>query len=1525
MRNRTRLREDGMKAVANHMATSFDTLRTWNGEQSRAFEELAFQLLKESVPLAGRAIRTGNPDGGVEWYATLKDGSEWGWQAKHVHGIDALLTAMTASVERVAKERPNLRRLTFVISWNLATGKAGRGGRERKSQREKYEDKVVTWQQTVAGANLIQFDLVQGSDLLDELAKPQHAGRRYFWWGELVFGAQWLASRHQEQSAAAGEKYRPDLQVDVPIQEDLLALGFDQSVCVAFDRMLLDVRSGLAEVRPWSKNEGAATVGFYEAVQVAANSLSATAEALSLQAGDASSALAPLVAGLEACRSAIRSAAEHEGELQAAWRDLSVDDPKRLESPPEWTNSYHFRILTVAVDTLLEWLGSTVGRSFRGRVYFLTGEAGSGKTHLLLDATRRALDSGRAAVFLTAAQFGRGNLWASVADQLGLEPVGAEVLLSAMDAAGEAASVRGSRFVIFIDALNETTPSDFWRVNLPMLRATVAAYPHVAIAVSCRDTYVDLVLEGSEGSHYIRRSHPGFAEREIEATQRYFAHYKLEAPRIPLLTPEFTLPLFLRLYCESLSQEDRRPAPDGHQGRVAIFERYLAAKLATVARRYRPSATSAYELGAATVQVRTVVDALLDELSRLGRESMSVTNAEQVAQGSLGPAGVDVTRVLGLLQEEGVLTRERLYLGDGEIGEGIRIVFQAFSDFLLLKRRLSLSEDPLRDAAVNSWLTTDCSWGVLEAATIVFPELHGVEVPDLLGIELADAPSELEKDGWERHHRALQLYRSLAKSLPYRRSDSISPRTIDLLNQAQACLTREEFYQVLFMLAPLPGSRLNGDRLHRYLTRRRMPQRDRDFGFATYHALSDASSPAARLARWAAAGPYLSYDPEVIELACIPLCWLLSSPNRFMRDWVTKALVQLLRGHLDVMRTLFERFWTVDDPYVVQRMNQIAYGALLRSAPAQADQAGELAGVVLELVFARPVRPDELLLDAARNTVRWAVAHGMLPDSALESSQRPYGLKLPGPPPTEATIDARYGWQEEQPEQESYSSIRLSLLRMGDFGRYVVESGLSNFSRHRIGHEYPKQELGRPRFNKSRWQKFVATLSEDQKLSLGDTLLDPEQGVLGRLSMLQYRGGGEFTHEQRALLDDLYVRPKPVNDDYPTAGARRWVFRRTLSLGWTPKLFGHQDGIIGRGRGREGHKSERWGKKYQWMAYHELLARVADNYQASRRLGDSEQYDGLHQIIGGRDIDPSLPPIDFRALNESDGTGSSAWESPPFKLANWPPTPIAFSRYRGDIERFLSDTSSEPTIATSAFVRDQLGNDWVVLESYVDRIDPAAPKGWRGLREQCTVHTLLIGDSDAGAFLASLRAESRHEILDLVDTHGHTDCCYVGEIGRVAPNCYHRHALLRQETIGDRIVAVAPTVEKYAWEGNILDCSIGETASLILPSTFMQQAAMLNFDMAGPSWLNMDGEPTFTFYTEEGTDSRALLVRAAFLQEFLKKHGLSLILLHWFERMELKDDYTDSNPYIESETAACLSSTLSIVEGAPRRTERNLN
>jgi hypothetical protein len=272
----------------------------------------------------------------------------------------------------------------------------------------------------------------------------------------------------------------------------------------------------------------------------------------------------------------------------------------------------------------------------------------------------------------------------------------------------------------------------------------------------------------------------------------------------------------------------------------------------------------------------------------------------------------------------------------------------------------------------------------------------------------------------------------------------------------------------------------------------------------------------------------------------------------------------------------------------------------------------------------------------------------------------------------------------------------------------------------------------------------------------------------------------------------------------------------------------------------------------------------------------------------------------------------------------WPSARLDFGRYRGDVNQFLADPASEPTATDSIVVRDVAGDDWVVLESFAKNVDPLAHKGWRGLQEWSSIHTLLITAGSAQVFLAALPDKPGHEVRDLVDSHGHVDCCYVGEVGRVGPTCYYQNDKPREATIGEESFRVVATVEHYAWAGNILDCSIGETARTVLPSTFIQQAAGLTFDMRGPSWLDATGAPVFTYYEEKGNDSRALVARASFLRDFLAERKLELIVFRWFERMQLSGERNDQHPFVESNVVDWLTTDLLIREGNPRRSERNL-
>lgn len=1483
----------------DRLNSGFDAIRPWQGSTARGFEELCYQLFKSDAPEGIRAIRTGNPDGGVEWYATLADGAELGWQAKHVHDIDSLLSGMTASVRAVVSDRPKVTKLTFLISSNLDTA-IGRG--RRKSQRQKYDDKVAFWHTSIAGAADIDFELVQESDILDRLALPEHEGRRWFWWGDTEFTDAWLTQRLDEQIDAAGEKYRPDLQVDLPIEDDLTALAFDAIALNHLDQLRRDVISTASDY--WISKKGSSElIEAYSAIEDAVADLKIAASDLHIEPATVDKDLAPLRRAFGDFSRAVTAASDLEYAAQTEWRATHPDQDwhaVRTNTPHE-ARGYRTSRLVDQVTELERWLDSKAGQALQRGLYFLDGVAGSGKTHLLLEATQRALQAGRPAVFLSAARFGRGDLWAGVCDQLGLPPVGADTLLGAMDAAGEAAALTGRRFVISVDALNETTDTDFWRTHLPALRAAAARWPHVALVVSCRDTYIGVVCEDAEHRRFVTRSHPGFAGHEIDATQKFFAFHGLQAPRIPLLVPEFSLPLFLKLFCEGL-RDSGETAYGGHEGRVTIFQRYLDSKLVRVARRFRPQAHSSYEQSAALRAVTAVLDALLDEFAVTGREEVSVSRAEELAAVALGGAASnEAVVVLGALQSEGVLNQELLYLADGHTEQGFRILFQALADYMILRRRLDHSEDAMADISVRDWLKDDCSWGILEAAAVVLPELHSVELPDLLGVraKVLQRPDVNDRDAHREYNRARHITLSVIRSLPYRDASAVTDRTVQLLNESLGFLRPEELFRVMFMIAPQPGNQLNGDRLHQHLVRFRMPDRDAYFGFPTYHELADESSAGSVLARWASRGPYPDYNRDVIELAAIPLIWLLLSPNRFMRDWTTKALVALLRGHIDVLERLVVRFWTVNDPYIVQRVVVIAYGALLRSDAGQHDHSRKLVARVRRLVFAEPVRVDEILLDAARGIIEWGVANGVASKAALKAIKRPYGLKPPGPVPSEDTLEKKYGWKDDQPDDERYSSILYSILSLGDFGRYVVEPGVDIFSRHPRSKPYPEQDEpdDGPSLVKSRWTKFVKSLNAPQRAQLETLLAADSAEELSSIDVISSGFFASLSREQSQLLRDSYRRPrrqKYRDDSYPVDRAKRWVFMQALRFGWTPKQFGEEDRHLGRGgSGREAHKAERWGKKYQWMAYHALLARIADNFHTARRYSDHQDYEGLHQIIADREIDPSLPPVPFHQFLDPE-SGNDTWKPPSIAFATWPPAAINFQHLGGSLTRFVRDINSEPTLDRVVLVSDSSGEPWVMLDASLPQGDPEADKPWRGLQQSFYLNSWFVPADASERALRHLPAIVRNARHDVIDDRGHIDCCYFGEIGWTPHKCSNRHADLVDVEIDGENFPVVSTVENYLWEGSLYDCSIGESVRATLPSTFVQSRASLMANERGPSWVDDDGEVVFTNYVTSDRDrQRAFFVRASWLSAFMTAHNVAVV----FGASTLRWRVTGERPY----------------------------
>ena len=200
----------------------FKSLRQWDGSQHRAFEELCYQL-RDPTPQGAKLIKTGNPDGGLEWYVTLRNGVQWGWQAKFTFKIDTLLNLMEKSLKTVIKKRPKCRRLTFCIPFDLPDAP---GTGERKSARQKFEDRKASWRVRIPGAELVRIELCSAGDLLQRLFDhPNQRGIQKFFWDREVFSPDWCKQRLAVSVKAAGGRYTPELHIDLPVALTLEGLA----------------------------------------------------------------------------------------------------------------------------------------------------------------------------------------------------------------------------------------------------------------------------------------------------------------------------------------------------------------------------------------------------------------------------------------------------------------------------------------------------------------------------------------------------------------------------------------------------------------------------------------------------------------------------------------------------------------------------------------------------------------------------------------------------------------------------------------------------------------------------------------------------------------------------------------------------------------------------------------------------------------------------------------------------------------------------------------------------------------------------------------------------------------------------------------------------------------------------------------------------------------------------------------------------------------------------------------------------
>ena len=506
------------------------------------------------------------------------------------------------------------------------------------------------------------------------------------------------------------------------------------------------------------------------------------------------------------------------------------------------------------------------------------------------------------------------------------------------------------------------------------------------------------------------------------------------------------------------------------------------------------------------------------------------------------------------------------------------------------------------------------------------------------------------------HIAALGFMReAFVESIIWRDASSFSRATDRYIKQEVLAYrgTFDDFWNALITLATTPNHPFNADRLHKILSRFKLPVRDEWWSIFLYNEYGKKRA-VNRLVEWAwDVGDKPAYDDEVIRLAGITLTWFFTTSNRSLRDRSTKAMVRLCENRIHILEKIIEKFADVNDPYVSERLYAVAYGCAMRTTDDEA-LAG-LSQCVYRLVFeSRNPPPHILFRDYARGVIEVALNRGVSLDIDIERITPPYHSDWPSIDiPESDELKEWKEWKEGMPDKQRakvqlYGSVMGDLL--GDSWRNVI-GHLDEWSSERINepHKPTHRELH---------DQFVASLTDRQKkawnvyrnvgenVSLYHSLEKVRRKEVFKQDFTEADLKGALRSSELNLLKSLRKNSKKYNllrnvladyvaephkyyreDNFDTQLARRWIMKKIINMGWTVDRFGEFDRNIYRYSlyARETRQPEGIGKKYQWISYYELLARLSDNFKMheDKWSGHTAAFQGPWDIAFLRDIDPS--------------------------------------------------------------------------------------------------------------------------------------------------------------------------------------------------------------------------------------------------------------------------------------------------------------
>ena len=1054
---------------------------------------------------------------------------------------------------------------------------------------------------------------------------------RLYWFGEETLDIGWCSHQLAKSVAYIGKRYRPDDHVEVGIANTIRILRRDDDFESRLQRVLQRLTDAITLIQEILKveNEVYALIPHCDSLS---KKLVKIRDDLSgcnhgnLYEGFLSKALLEIASTRNGSPSYLAlTEAQYE---QVEEIDTEIGEGKYKYTYPERIRR-KIRDLAAKVEDAASEFSSPEIVLQQHPFLLVHGDAGVGKSHALANEVESHIKNDNPALFIPARVLDHGDRpEQELLRYLDVGDLRFETFLAALHAAALAS---GRPALLVIDGINESLFARGWESGLPSLMTQIKKFNRIALCVSIRSSYRELCIR--EGLNITLVSHHGFRGHLGKAAKDYLDKNGIERPSAPIFGLNEILynPLFLSTAVDFMKATGQASFPRGMDSVATLISFWIGAVEQNLI-------TKGFDrISLNDGKITQILKRLASEMASAGDEYIAFEIAYKICEEvvDLAPPAKNSDRLLPRLIDEGLLLD--FPSDDADTGKRVAFGFQKFSDYFI-------ADAILRDCKTPTSLGKELKSGGRYAhlfSSERFYEFSGPRVA-LLALTPARFGRELpliEEQFVESIRISVEEFVS---SLLWRRSQDIFDETVDLVERQRQregesggpSIDDCSWFDLLLELAPLPNCLLNASYLKKELASLSLGERDAKWSVYLVGkavAYDDDWSVVQQLIDWAWVAPKSEMEAAKIHQVAIALGLMTSTTDRELRDCATKALASLLIKFPGEISILIDEFADWDDPYVRERVLAAAAAGVL-----YCDEIGVLKAAAFatdSMVFRKhPVERHAWI----RRYAQTIVNHAAFNNAGIDSEM----ISRSAPPYSSEPISDWPSLEETALRRSSARSIFSSVvgfigerfdgkapMMAGDFGRYTMGRVAHDFSEVARGNKPP---LARKDEIKRFWSKVdaIGATAKDAHRELTRLSKIKENVRLSGLFKIQAKSGvfpaegnqgeGGITEENleksyletESLLLSLmstelrreYERLQPLNrfgesgvPKFPLLRGQCWVFNRTLELGWQESLHEKVErDVLRYSRGRRDHRVERIGKKYQHIAYSELVGYLAD-------------------------------------------------------------------------------------------------------------------------------------------------------------------------------------------------------------------------------------------------------------------------------------------------------------------------------------------